>query len=110
MIDYRKILKAYMDNVGENEGVFFIGPVRDKEQLEGLTEEESAALMDIYDELAIEPSVSTWEEEWERDRKQKVEREAKRHERDRIGLEERKKADEAEAQRIRAQIFGQEKV
>jgi hypothetical protein len=61
-LDYRKILKAYMDHVGECEGVFFIGPVRHTEQLDGLSEEESAALMDIYDELAIEPSHSMEEE------------------------------------------------
>jgi hypothetical protein len=61
MIDYRKILKAYMDHVGEREGVFFIGPFRCTEQLEGLSEEESAALMDIYDELAYEPSISNEE-------------------------------------------------
>jgi hypothetical protein len=110
MIDYRKILKAYMDNVGEHEGVFFVGPVREKEQLEGLTEEESAALMDVYDELALEPSVSTWEEENARDRKRKAEWEASRPERDRMSLEERNKADEAEAKGILAKLFGPEKV
>jgi hypothetical protein len=67
MIDYRKILKAYMDHVGEHEGVFFVGPIREG-QIESLSEEENNALMDIYDELAREPSHSM-EEELERQRK-----------------------------------------
>jgi hypothetical protein len=62
MIDYRKILKAYMDHVGECEGVFFIGPARHPKQLDGLSEEENSALMDVYDELVTVPSHS-WEEE-----------------------------------------------
>jgi hypothetical protein len=67
MIDYRKILKAYMDHVGECEGVFFIGPIREG-QIKSLSEGENNALMDIYDELASEPSHSM-EEELERQRK-----------------------------------------
>jgi hypothetical protein len=65
MIDYRKILKAYMDHVGECEGVFFVGPYRPMLE-DVLTEEEGNALADIYDELAISLSF-TREDEIARD-------------------------------------------
>jgi hypothetical protein len=107
MIDYRKILKAYMDNVGEHEGVFFIGPIRPM-MTDVLTEEEGHALADVYDELASDPSVSTWEEELERDRRRKAEWEAARPERERMSLEERIVAEDAEAQRIRATVIKSE--
>lgn len=65
MIDYRKILMAYMDHVGECEGTFFLGPYRPMLD-DVLTEEEGNALADIYDEKARRPSF-TREEEIARD-------------------------------------------
>jgi hypothetical protein len=107
MIDYRKILKAYMDNVGEHEGVFFVGPVRPF-MTDVLTEEEGHALADVYDELADEPSVSTWEEVAERDRKWKEEQKARDAERARAEEEAENKARDARrAERARKRALQQ---
>lgn len=57
-VDYRKVLKAYLNHVGEQEGVTFLGfrevgqDLPDDVRLEGLTPEERKALADVEDEIA----------------------------------------------------------
>ena len=49
MIDYRELLKKYIDHVGQEEGTFFFGEEWD--QSDPFTEEEWNELKKISDEL-----------------------------------------------------------
>lgn len=47
MVDYRKLLKFYMDHVGSCEGTAFL---TGKDSFSDLTPEENAALNEVYNE------------------------------------------------------------
>lgn len=53
-IDYRELLKRYMDHVGMNEGVFFLGEPRHRDQIKGVSAEGHATLYEIETELESE--------------------------------------------------------
>ncbi len=53
-IDYRELLKRYMDHVGMNEGVFFLGEQWYRDQIKGVSDEGHAALHEIEAELESE--------------------------------------------------------